>query len=128
MRAVRIDEMQRRNLLSRCEAAAGQAWLGDWLECGRSMAAAAIERRTGCALDDPDVMRSAARARLRQAVFALDGEQSPTFRVARAVVIEDRTAAEVSGELGIRPGSATDLLRLGLRRLAERVYRFTESA
>lgn len=96
----------------------GMAWHGDWCAVGRELGHAGAERTRSDRSDGGgDVMRAAARQRLRQAEAALGGRQAPWFRVAHHVVLLDQPASQVAGQIEVTPRAAMEILRLALGQL-----------
>lgn len=125
----RLREHLVRGRITPLQCRAGEAWFGDWLATGRELAGNRPDRDRGCraGTDSGDVMRAAARQRVRRVEAALGGRDHPHYRVAHHVVLADGEAGAIAERLGIRPTSAMDMLRLALVTVAG-VYRLGEHA
>ena len=122
----RLREHMMRGRISPVQAKAGAAWYGDWLEAGRQITHARMDRE-GRSNGSCSVMHAAARERLRKAEAALGGRAAPWYRVAHHIVLLEEEAKHAAELLEISPRSTMDILRLALSELAVvyRLYQLT---
>lgn len=120
----RLREHLLRGRVSPLQARAGTAWHGDWLEVGRQLVHARMDRRC-TEKREGDVMHAAARERLRRVEAAFGGRDTPWYRVAHHIVLLDQEAKAVADLVEIDPRSTMTVLRLALDELAK-VYRLRE--
>jgi hypothetical protein len=125
--SARLREYALRGRIMATQAQAGMAWHGDWLTAGKCLAHAPMAPRVAAGEHGGDLMRQAARERLRRAEQALGGRQAPWYRLAHHVVLLDKSPAQVAPELDIDPRGVIFVLRLALDVLAG-VYRLREHA